>query len=260
MEMRCFVINNIYLTDIAANGNTVTIVLVNEGLDMTDIQKLKNVNIVEWSDNSIELLTNIRKNMRCGGGEPVYRPCKGWFSFVPDSSNTLSEADYNTQIAFVKNEIGRMNRPDKIQLIESYIDGHERNDWNSIWNIENIQEDTDYCRIADVTFKLNITLQRLSNCYYRKNRAKYQSPYVALVFISTTESYENYGGADDVVKKLKDAGYQLTFILMGPNVNETKLTNYTTNFVYWSDMSNPEPDNWDQVRLQVYGCNRTTEF
>ncbi|KAE9550511.1 hypothetical protein FO519_006285 [Halicephalobus sp. NKZ332] len=81
-----------------------------------------------------------------------------------------------------------------------------------------------------------------------------QPPFTALIFVSNTSSYENYGGAEEVAQKLKNAGFEFTFFLMGPDVDESKLTNYTTNFVYWRNMSNPQPENWDQVRLQAYGC------
>ncbi|KAE9547845.1 hypothetical protein FO519_008942 [Halicephalobus sp. NKZ332] len=237
---------------LTTNGSTVTIIFVNPDLDLTPLQNFTNVNIVQWSDNSTELLTNIRKNMRCGGGEPVYYPCKRWFSFFPDYSNTLSETDFNTQRTFIKNEVGRMNRPDKIQLISDH--GDDWVDWNNGDNIEEIQNDIGDNSVRSGTFSLNTTLQTLSNAYYSQDRTEYQPPYTALVFIPTTASYENYGGAEEVAQNLTNAGFQLAFFLMGPDVDETKLTNYTTNFIYWRDMSNPQPDNWDEVRLQAYGC------
>ncbi|KAE9546784.1 hypothetical protein FO519_010004, partial [Halicephalobus sp. NKZ332] len=184
---------------LTANGNTVTVVFANPNLDLTVLQNLTNMNIVQWSDNPTELLTNIRKNMRCGSGEPVYRPCKRWFSFVPEYSNALSETDFNAQRTFIQNEVGRINRPDKIQLID-YLYTDDLVYWNNIWNIKQIH--------------LNITLQVLSNAYYGKDRTEYQPPYTALVFIPTTESYGNYGGAEEVAQNLKDLGFEFTFFLM----------------------------------------------
>ncbi|KAE9547564.1 hypothetical protein FO519_009224 [Halicephalobus sp. NKZ332] len=238
---------------LTTNGSTVTIVFINPDLDLTSFQNLTNVSIVQWSDNSTKLLINIRKNMRCGGGEPVYRPCKRWFSLVPDYSDTLSEIDWGTQITFLWNEVGRMNRPDKIQFIGDHDDSYWV-DWNTIWNIEEIQEHIGATLVKNSDFSLNTTLQTLSNAYYSKNRTEYQPPYTALVFIPTTESYENYGGAEEVAPNLKNLGFEFTFFLMGPGVDESKLTNYTTNFVYWRNMRNSYPENWEQVRLQAYGC------
>ena len=223
------------------------------------VENLTNVNIIKWSDDSTELLSNIRKNMKCGGGDPVYRPCKSWFSFMVDHSNALSETDFNTQLSFLYNEFHKMNRPDKIQVVDALFPSLEYGfiyeDWNSgismsYMGISGPQHNT--------SFSLSKTLKSLSHFYYNRNITNYQPPLVTFVFIPTTACYENYGGAEEVAQKLKNAGFQLTFFLMGADVDETKLTNYTSNFVYWRNMSNPQPENWDQVRLQAYGCNRAT--
>ncbi|KAE9546930.1 hypothetical protein FO519_009858 [Halicephalobus sp. NKZ332] len=138
-----------------------------------------------------------------------------------------------------------MNRPDKIQIFYAYNDNSNWVDWNRGYGLRDIQSPV--YRNESIIFNLNTTLQALSQLYH--------------IFIPTTESYENYGGAEEVAQNLTDVGFQLTFFLMGPNVNESKLTSYTKNFVYWSDMSNSEPDNWDEVRSQAYGCDSdyTTE-
>ncbi|KAE9546660.1 hypothetical protein FO519_010128, partial [Halicephalobus sp. NKZ332] len=142
----------------------------------------------------------------------------------------------------------------KIQIIDVHQYYYAQIDWNDPWNIEKAQN-----YIMDLTrngtFSLNSTLQTLSNVYYSRNRTKYEPPYVALVFIPTTESYENYGGAEEVAQNLKNLGFEFTFFLMSPNVDESKLTNYTTNFVYWRNMSNSQPENWDEVSSQAYGCD-----
>ncbi|KAE9547857.1 hypothetical protein FO519_008932 [Halicephalobus sp. NKZ332] len=241
---------------LTANGNTVTIVLVNPGLDLTDITQLRNVNIVQWSEDSTELLTNIQKGMECGGGSPVYRPCKKWFSFAPDTSNTLSGTDFGTQIAFLKKESSTINRPDKIQVVYLNDPIYSYYDWNhpesfSYYNPFYITDQN-----ASMIFNLNKTLSTLYEDYYpaHVNKMVFQPPFVAWVSVSNTSTYENYGGADEVVQKLKDAGFQLTFFLLGPDVDASKLQNYTTNFVYWKNMSNPQPDDWENIRMKAYGC------
>ncbi|KAE9547027.1 hypothetical protein FO519_009761, partial [Halicephalobus sp. NKZ332] len=197
---------------LTTNGSTITIVFVNQDLDLTAVQNLTNVNIVQWSDNPTELLTNIQKNMKCLGGKLAYRPCKRWFSLVPDYSTTLSETDHHTQIVFIQNEVGRMNRPDMIQFIGDH-DDHYWVDWNNAGTIEEIRFYIDIT-MRNGNFSLNTTLQALSIAYYSKDRTRYEPPYVALVFIPSTDSYENYGGAEEVAQNLTDAGFQLTFFLM----------------------------------------------
>ncbi|KAE9547164.1 hypothetical protein FO519_009624 [Halicephalobus sp. NKZ332] len=135
-----------------------------------------------------------------------------------------------------------MNRLDKVQVIDAYNKHNNiAYDWNeedSTALVQSILIDQQY---TDVIFSLNTTLRKLSSIYF--------------VAIPTTASYENYGGADDVAQKLKDAGFQLTFLLVGPDVDESKLTNYTNNFVHWRNMSNPQPENWDKIRFRAYGCD-----
>ena len=55
-----------YIDSLVASGSTVTVVFVNPGYHMSGIETFSNVNIVYWSDDSTELFSNIRRNMKCG--------------------------------------------------------------------------------------------------------------------------------------------------------------------------------------------------
>ncbi|KAE9546467.1 hypothetical protein FO519_010321, partial [Halicephalobus sp. NKZ332] len=70
-------------------------------------------------------------------------------------------------------------------------------------------------------------------------------PIGVTVFVTDTTTPGSIDGADEFAAKLKSYGVKLTFILMGPGVDQNKLTNFTTNFVTWSNLASPQPDNWD---------------
>ncbi|KAE9546571.1 hypothetical protein FO519_010217, partial [Halicephalobus sp. NKZ332] len=46
---------------------------------------------------------------------------------------------------------------------------------------------------------------------------------------------------------------------MGPNVDEQKLSNYSNyvTFLPWSNLNNPQPDNWNQLYWDSYNCDGT---
>ena len=126
-------------------------------------------------------------------------------------------------------------------------------DWDSPYLMNYI--DFGGCQSKTTEFNLTANLETLLKFYEQKDPAQYREPLVALVFVSNTTSPEYYEGADEAVQKLKDAGFQLTFILMGPDANKDPLVNYADYFVYWENLNNPEPDDWDTVRLDAYGCD-----
>ena len=49
---------------LAANGNTVTVVLVDPNIDQTNYKKVTGLNIVVWSD-AATTISNIEANMKC---------------------------------------------------------------------------------------------------------------------------------------------------------------------------------------------------
>ena len=238
-----------YVDTLTTNGNTVTAILVNQGPDETDLKKIKGINIVPWDHDPFILLSNIEKNLKCGGGDTVYHPCKTWVSFVPDYSNSLSSTDFSTQISFISNAAGQINHPERIQIIEKEV-GSELSSWHDPMSIACIQADfSHYSQDASTIFNLKESLGRL----FQDGDGE-EKEIGALIFVSDTSNPENYEGAEDVVQQLQNAGYKLTFVLMGLNVDESKLTKYTNNFIYWKNLNNFQPDNWDTAKLDAYNC------
>ena len=76
-------------------------------------------------------------------------------------------------------------------------------------------------------------------------------PTGALVFISDT-SDTALQGADQFKDQLSKI--QLTFVLLGPSADQNKLTQFSSNFISWKDLSKPQPDNWDTASSAAYGC------
>uniref|UniRef100_A0A914QIR8 VWFA domain-containing protein n=1 Tax=Panagrolaimus davidi TaxID=227884 RepID=A0A914QIR8_9BILA len=78
------------------------------------------------------------------------------------------------------------------------------------------------------------------------------NPVAAVIFISNTTDAA-IAGADQYMSFLK--GVKITFVMLGSNVDSTKLTKFSSNFIYWSDLSQPQPDNWDSLSYSAYGCD-----
>uniref|UniRef100_A0AC34G1G1 VWFA domain-containing protein n=1 Tax=Panagrolaimus sp. ES5 TaxID=591445 RepID=A0AC34G1G1_9BILA len=77
-------------------------------------------------------------------------------------------------------------------------------------------------------------------------------PFGVLIFISDT-SDAALNNADRLLSKLK--GIRLTFVLLGNSVDSSKLQKFSTNFLFWPDLTQPQPDNWDLLSYHTYGCD-----
>ncbi|KAE9547370.1 hypothetical protein FO519_009417 [Halicephalobus sp. NKZ332] len=181
------------------------------------------------------MLSSIRQGFKCGGGTLVFKPCDSWISFALDSSSALSSADFQTQLTFVSNAIYEINHAERLQLLS--VNGSLAN-WYGPFSIPYIQSRMINSTIQNGEFNLNATLSAIYTSY-AQTFAVSNSHIGAIVFVSDTSSPSNYEGADNVVNILKTLGFRFTFILMGPNVNQT---------------FNPQPDNWDSAYLKAYAC------
>ncbi|KAE9551146.1 hypothetical protein FO519_005655 [Halicephalobus sp. NKZ332] len=180
----------------------------------------------------------------------LYVPCGTYITFSADNSKFLSSTDFSTQIQFIYKTIGLINHPERLQ----YTNGKQVTvPWKSNLSIPEIQNCVkNSTQIGDQEFSLKNVLEVLLQSYTNYDPSP---PIGALVFISDTSNPENYEGADDVVKNLKTSGFKLTFILMSLKVDKSKLTKYTDDFILWTNMSNPKPDNWDDVYREAYACD-----
>ena len=77
------------------------------------------------------------------------------------------------------------------------------------------------------------------------------TPMAAVVFISDT-SDAALQGAEQFTTYLSTI--KLTFVLLGPNADQNKLTQFSSNFISWKDLSKPQPDNWNSASSPAYGC------
>ncbi|KAE9546382.1 hypothetical protein FO519_010406, partial [Halicephalobus sp. NKZ332] len=164
----------------------------------------------------------------------------------------LSSANFQTVVSFTSTAIGKINHPERLQ----YTFGSDTPvQWKSSYTISQIQDQVaNSVQDTNLQYSLRDVLATLFTAYQGTVPPLPTSPIGALVFVSDTSSPSNYADADQFAKRLKDAGFTLTFVLLGPNVDSTKLTNYTTNFITWKDLSQPQPDDWDNLSASAYAC------
>lgn len=246
-----------YTSQLISNDHTVTVVLLNSDVDQSNYKLIPGLNIVPWSDPAT-LLPAIKQNMKCGGGKPVYQPCKTWIAFTPDYSYEVMSNDFKSQMTFISNEIGKLNHPERVLVTDPYhytISNYGT--WYGPFSINRIQSQLprySFNYAYNLTFNLQLVYNAYIAPYELLEQTLPQLPISILAFISDTTSPENYVGADKIVSMMKSIRMKLTFVLLGPKADQSVLTNYTNNFVTWKDMSNPQPDNWDQVYLDAYNC------
>jgi hypothetical protein len=180
-----------------------------------------------------------------GSTSQQYIPCQSWISFSYDDSNVLQNANFKTQMSFISSVIGSLNFPNRIRIQGAYTDVAS---WNSGQNIAQMQNELLNSEQTANPYSLLLEFANLVN-YLPTN----QWPVGALVFISDT-SDQALKNAYRFIPQLSNV--RLTFVLLGTNVDSTKLTNFTSNYIYWSDLSKPQPDNWDAVSASALGCKK----
>uniref|UniRef100_A0AC34GUM5 VWFA domain-containing protein n=1 Tax=Panagrolaimus sp. ES5 TaxID=591445 RepID=A0AC34GUM5_9BILA len=175
-----------------------------------------------------------------------YLPCQSWISFSFDDSNVMEYADFMTQVNFISRIIGSINYPERIAVSGMYYDPVT---WNSGLTIPQIQTFVTYMHQSG-PYSLRSQFGALTNNL--QNIQINNSPVGSVIFISDT-SDAALDGAEALFYQLQNV--RITFVLLGSNVDATKLTKYSSNFIYWSDLSQPQPDNWDNLFYHAYGCN-----
>uniref|UniRef100_A0AC35EUG7 VWFA domain-containing protein n=1 Tax=Panagrolaimus sp. PS1159 TaxID=55785 RepID=A0AC35EUG7_9BILA len=73
----------------------------------------------------------------------------------------------------------------------------------------------------------------------------------ALIFISDT-SDSALQNSDRWFSKLSNI--QITFVLLGTNVDSLKLRNFASNFIYWPDLALSQPHSWNLLFNNAFGC------
>jgi hypothetical protein len=174
-----------------------------------------------------------------------YIPCQSWIHFGVDGSNALLSNYFVNQLNFISNAIGNLNHPERIQVVGMY---NQPVPWNSGLSLTQIQ-----AAVAGLpqsgSYMLRLQFAALATNLPNVQTTSY--PIGALIFISDT-SDQALANANVLFPQLSAA--KITFVLLGPNPNSTKLTQFSSNFIYWTDLSKPQPDNWDASSYAAYGC------
>uniref|UniRef100_A0A914Y051 VWFA domain-containing protein n=1 Tax=Panagrolaimus superbus TaxID=310955 RepID=A0A914Y051_9BILA len=176
-----------------------------------------------------------------------YIPCQSWISFGIDDSSNLNATQFATQLNFISNTIGGLNHFERIAAVGGY---QQPVSWNSGLSLQLIQTAITTMFQAgpyNLGRQFDAILTNLGNIQVNN------IPIGALIFISDT-SDSALQGADQRLLQLKNANVRLTFVLLGPNADQRKLTQFSTNFINWKDLSQPQPDNWNTQASPAYGC------
>uniref|UniRef100_A0A914QK86 VWFA domain-containing protein n=1 Tax=Panagrolaimus davidi TaxID=227884 RepID=A0A914QK86_9BILA len=177
-----------------------------------------------------------------------YMPCQSWIGFLYDDSNVLSNPYFKTQMSFISTAIGSINYPDRLLIQGGFTDVAS---WNSHQTIPQLQAETNNIEQTQITYSL---LRQVANLATNVNTTTTTNwPVGALIFISDT-SNAALAHANVYFAKIP-SNFMVTFVLLGQNADSSKLTNFSSNFIYWSDLSKPQPDNWDTLSYTAYGCN-----
>uniref|UniRef100_A0A914QBR9 VWFA domain-containing protein n=1 Tax=Panagrolaimus davidi TaxID=227884 RepID=A0A914QBR9_9BILA len=183
-----------------------------------------------------------------GTTQTPYIPCNSWISFGIDNTMALNSSAYLTQRAFISNAIGALNHPERLQLIDFSSGVYER--WNNYDTITQIQLNVLSIPQEYSYHPLQSQFGALATQYTKLY--SYGNPVAAIIFISNTTDAA-IAGADQYISFLK--GVKITFVMLGSNVDSTKLIKFSSNFIYWSDLSQPQPENWDSLSYSAYGCD-----
>ena len=179
-----------------------------------------------------------------------YLSCENWILFSADTSQALPSQAFQNQLAFIANNVHHVKHPKML----NYNGGSEIIvSWMNNLSIRQIQDQIFATRQdSSQPFNLRSILSKIL-ASIEGITLPTSTPIEVIVFITDTSS-DSISGADEYAMQLKNNGVKLTFILMGLNVDQSTLTNLTTNFIPWTDLSAATPDNWENAYLGTYGC------
>ncbi|KAE9547683.1 hypothetical protein FO519_009105 [Halicephalobus sp. NKZ332] len=166
-----------------------------------------------------------------------------------DNSLGLSSQNFQTQISFISTAVNQINHPERFQFNSGSIIVVP---WSNSLSIDDIQNS-----ILKTTQKGNDPYwlrNTLANIYASLSSQTITPPIGAIVFVTKQTTSEDLDGAFQFAKRLQIDGVTLTFVLMGPGIDQGRLGNLTKNFIIWEDLSTNGPDNWDKEYLKAYGC------
>uniref|UniRef100_A0AC35F1X6 VWFA domain-containing protein n=1 Tax=Panagrolaimus sp. PS1159 TaxID=55785 RepID=A0AC35F1X6_9BILA len=178
--------------------------------------------------------------------ETPYIPCHSWISFGIDDSSNLSPQAFRNQINFISSQISTINHPERIAAASVYTDYVYWTPWNTIFQI---QSDLQLIKESSNPYFLRDIFASLTSNVIDNSQSPYQM--ASIIFISDT-SDNAINGAEAYMKNF--GLVRFTFILLGPYPDPNKLKQFSSNFIYWRDLSQTQPENWGNFSSFAYGC------
>uniref|UniRef100_A0A914Y0B6 VWFA domain-containing protein n=1 Tax=Panagrolaimus superbus TaxID=310955 RepID=A0A914Y0B6_9BILA len=179
-----------------------------------------------------------------------YLPCQSWISFSYDDSYALENANYRAQMSFISSAITNINYPDRLRVNGVFTNVAS---FNSHQTISQMQAEIISVQQTAISYSL---LQEFGNLLTDVKTIENNQNWTigALIFISDT-SDSALANANIFFSQLPPS-VKITFVLLGPTTESTKLTQFSTNFIYWKDFSQPQPDSWDTLSYAAFGCQQ----
>uniref|UniRef100_A0AC34GDP9 VWFA domain-containing protein n=1 Tax=Panagrolaimus sp. ES5 TaxID=591445 RepID=A0AC34GDP9_9BILA len=152
---------------------------------------------------------------------------------------------------FIRSVVSTLNYPNRLRAEGGYTGEFN---WNSGLNIgqmeinlHNAQQNPMPYSLSQQAASLLTSIEVLEN--------NQNIPVAPILFISDTSDFA-LKNADRWFAKL--SGISITFILLGTNVDQSKLENclgdISWTFIYWTDLTLFAPDGWDYNSFNAFGC------
>uniref|UniRef100_A0A914PL85 VWFA domain-containing protein n=1 Tax=Panagrolaimus davidi TaxID=227884 RepID=A0A914PL85_9BILA len=237
---------NLYNSLLKPRGVRLTFIIAGNKTDVNALRGFNDTIFFNWQNMSNSQPYNWDLSRALGCTIVPYIPCQSWISFGVDDSNVLDPNSFTKHLNFISNAIGNITHPERIAAIGAYS---QPVTWNSGLTIPQIQSAVTVVSQRGLYNLRNQFAAILSNV---QNTPLNNIPVGALIFISDT-SDPALAGADQLFNQLTNV--RITFVLLGNSVDSSKLTQFSSNFVSWRDLSQPQPDNWNNLYGPAYGCN-----
>uniref|UniRef100_A0A914QA46 VWFA domain-containing protein n=1 Tax=Panagrolaimus davidi TaxID=227884 RepID=A0A914QA46_9BILA len=244
---------NLYNSVLKPRGVRLTFILAGNKTDANALRGFDDVIIFNWQNMNISQPDgwDLSAALTCTPQTfppPTmgsYIPCQSWISFGIDDSNVLQNNDFMTQLNFISSVIGNITHPERIAAVGMYS---QPIPWNSGLSLQLIQQAV-VGMFQGGAYSLKQQFAAiLTNL---QNTQTGNTPVGALIFISDT-SDQALADVANTFGQLHNV--RITFVLVGQNPDQNKLTQFSNNFISWRDLSKPQPDNWDAQAAAAYGC------
>uniref|UniRef100_A0AC34GPL0 VWFA domain-containing protein n=1 Tax=Panagrolaimus sp. ES5 TaxID=591445 RepID=A0AC34GPL0_9BILA len=221
---------DLYNLKLKNNGIKLTFILAGSKTNANALQGFEDAIFFNWQNigffsqpDSWDLFQALRCPLELETTISPYFPCQSWIHFGVDDSNYLNNAQFENQLNFILSAIGALSYPERIQAVGMY---NQPATWNSGLTIQQIQNAVTTQLSQAGPYSLRTQFGALiSNL---QNTQINNIPVGALIFISDT-SNSALEGAINLLPQLTND--KITFVLLGSDADETKLTQFSSNFL-----------------------------